>query len=188
MVYALLLNCSDKIDASGRVKKVLIKLEWMDPPGLLWKPSDVTAVDNSLKVSIWTQSQILKESDGFYPGVCRWMFRAVSRIRFLKNEFGIYSMELFERRAGAESQIQNAYLHCTAFQNRGLVQFTPDVLRTSFSLWQERLRWNIVEDEKKTFTACQQLLPSARNDSGPHSKQSRGPVRAIKSVRFAVDS
>lgn len=161
MVNTLLLNCLDKIDASGRIKKVLIKLDWMDPPGPLWKQGDFTTCDNRLKVSLWTQTQINQKANGFYPGVCRWMFRGVTEIRVLKNEFGIYVMELFETSSGQLKQIQNAYLHCNEFQNRGLVQFSPDVLRKSFGMWQERLFWNIAEDSNKNFAAHQQLLASS---------------------------
>ena len=185
MVYTLVLNCMDKIDLSGRLKKVLIKLEWMDPPGVLWRPGDYTAVDNRLKVSCWTQSQVDKGNGAFYPGVCRWMFRHVTRVHFVQNEFGIYAIELFERKAGQDTQIQHHYLHCTEMLNRGLLQLTPDVIRESFPLWPERLHWHISEDKKLNFSACIQLVHSFLNADGfAASVQQLSPIGHSKRVRF----
>ena len=186
MVYTLVLDCIGKTDDRGRVKKVLIKFEWMDPPGLLWKLGDIAAVDNRLKVSLWTQSQTDKGAM-FYPGVCRWIFRMITRVRFIPTELNIYTMELCERVAGEDKPIQHHFLQCTEYSNRGLIQFTPDVIRSSFSLWPERLHWYISEDETKTMSACVQLINSSYNTHGfgAHLKQqSHKPKRDSKIVRF----
>ncbi len=192
MLYTLELNCMDKMDASGRLKKVLIKFQWMDPPGLLWRPGDYVSVDNRLDVSLWTQSQADKGNSCFYAGVCRWIFRAVTRVRFVQNESGIYTLELFERKAGQDTQIQHHCLHCTEMQNTGLLQLKPDVIRQSFQLWQERLCWFMSEDATRNFTACIQLLPSSSlNVAGfARSLRALSPVsrRNSKRVRFIAST
>jgi hypothetical protein len=187
MVYTLILDCIDKIDHKGRVKKIFIKLEWMDPPCLLWKFGDISAVDNRLKVSLWTQSQA-DNGARFYPGVCRWIFRMITRVRFVLNELNIYTMELCERLVGEDKPIQHHFLQCTEYSNRGLIQFTPGVLRSSFSLWPERLYWYIFEEETRTMTACIQLISSSFHTDGfgAHlQQQSHTPAEVRKFVRFS---
>jgi hypothetical protein len=204
MPYTLELPCCDRIDASGHQKKVIVRFEWMDPPGLLWKISDHIAVDNRLKVSIWTYTKTQKNSTSFYAGICRWIYKHVTRVRFVKNECGIHKMELFERKNGEDVPIQHHYLHCIDVQERGLVILRLDKIRETSWQWHECLFWNFIEEKDRTFTGALKFLPHAKYATGPaalvvqqpmpaisrRSDKSRSsdPASKLKKVTFAIDT
>jgi hypothetical protein len=161
-MYVVNLQCHDRCDTAGRLKRVYVRFEWMDPPGILWKMDDVTAVDNRLKVSILTQNEIQICSNRFYPPVCRWIYRHVTRVKFAKNEFGMYKMELLERHEGQDRQIQHAYLHCTDAPQRDLVILREDTINDIIWQWHNCLYWNFRRSADETFEGSMQLLPNAK--------------------------
>jgi hypothetical protein len=159
-MYYLNLQCHDRGDAAGNLKQVYVRFEWMDPPGILWKMDDFAAVDNRLKVSILTKQQIKHQSNEFYPPVCRWIYRHVTRLKFVKNGFVMYKMELFERHEGQDRQIQHAYLNCADAHQRDLVILREDKINNTTWQWSNCLYWNFRRNEDETFEGSLQLLPN----------------------------
>jgi hypothetical protein len=158
----------------------------MQAPGMFWTERSLTAVDNRLKVSIVTQTPMHNNETRYYPDVCRYIYLNVTRVHFLKNEFGIYSLELFTRDAGEEKQIQNFYLHCTDCQNRGLVRLTKDKIMQDVWQWEKCLYWFFREQSDGTLVAAMQLLPHATYACDRFKDKDSKPASA-KSCREAQE-